>query len=306
MIGKMLNNIYIRIDDRKYVNKIDKLKTWFNRISGRITVEKIQNGIIVLLPQNYNENKIRLSIIKKGLNRIIKTKNTQNIIYAKGIEEIVNLKNVRSVFNGKILMKSLICDILDYIYKLKGKKQELEDVHIFVNEYNKENLYMIDKLIDKFKTVNIITSNISKFKKLEEIYERNNILITVSNNKRKSAKNARMIINVDFVKNGIGKYIINNTAIIINLNIEKNIIEGNFNGIIINDYNILLNKDTECFVNEFYGNVNLKLYIESHILNMDYEIIDKFLKEQRIGIQEIIGIRGKISKQEIQQNSKFN
>ena len=265
-------------------------------------MKKSKNGIIVLLPRNYNENKIRLSIIKKRLNRIIKTKNTQNIIYAKGIEEIVNLENVRSVFNSKILMKSLICEILDYIYILKGKKQELEDVHIFVNEYNKENLYMIDKLIDKFKTVNIITSNISKFKRLEEIYERNNILITVSNNKRKSAKNAKVIINVDFVKKGIEKYSINNTAIIINLNIEKNIIEGNFNGIIINDYNILVNKDTECFVSEFYGSINLKLYIESCILNMDYETIEKYLNKEKIKINEVIGIRGVVSKQEIIQN----
>ena len=54
------------------------------------------------------------------------------------------------------------------------------------------NLQFLSKFIENCKTVNIVTNDIARFKEVQErIYENENILIGISNNKSKALKRAR-------------------------------------------------------------------------------------------------------------------
>ena len=98
-------------------------------------------------------------------------------------------------------------------------------------------LYVI--MVKEYKRINIITNHIQKFKKLEEdFFEEQGIIITVGNNKRKSALKSNIIINVDFPNELINQYNINDEAIIINLRGNIKINKKRFTGININDYEI--------------------------------------------------------------------
>ena len=55
-------------------------------------------------------------------------------------------------------------------------------------------------------------------KKIEkEIYEKHGVLIVISNNQKKSLLRPRIILNLDFNKEVLNRYKINEKAIIINL-----------------------------------------------------------------------------------------
>ncbi len=295
-----MNNIYVRIDNRVYDTKLGKCKTMLYRCIKKIKIEKIPNGKMFLIPQNY-QNKI----IKRKINKFIDREKNMNIIYSEEIADDLKWKKGLTNFDGKMLMKRMVFQILDYIYSANGSNKALDDIYIFVNKYSKENLYIIDRLVYVFKNVNIITANISKFKILERKYEKNNILITVLNNKRKSAKMAETIVNIDFDNDDFKKYVINNNAIVININKEKICFFNNFNGIIINDFNIEINQNLKSYIKEFYGNINLKTFIESITENIFNDNFDLIISDYNIKINELIGIRGTIDMQEFTRNYKM-
>jgi hypothetical protein len=155
-------------------------------------------------------------------------------------------------------------------------------------------------LTEIFKTVNIITENVKRFKRLEDKYYEQGILITVSNNRRKSLRNAKYILNIDFDKNDFLLYNINSCSIIINISNENIDIRKGFNGILVNNLDIKINDDKEKFINEFYGNINKRLFIEALIKRSvrKLEYIEKINQEYEIKIAKLIGIRGIIENNE--------
>lgn len=184
---------------------IIKLKKQFNLV----TVKKIdEKHHLYIIPK---KNSIKL--IKK----IVAKNNTEKVIFSK------DLKKYEKEFNLEDKNISIfIPKILQYIMDTMDKKLELQNIYFLVNEYNERNIEIIRYMIDKMKTVNIVTNNIGKFKILEEkIYNEKGILITVTNNKNKSLKRASYIINLDFNNENIKEYRIVPNTIIINCINEK-------------------------------------------------------------------------------------
>ena len=138
-----------------------------------------------------------------------------------------------NAIDGKNIFLNSIESILEKI--LGENKLALQDIYILTNYYQKNNINLIRNLSTKVKTVNVITSEIQKYKNLEEIMQENGIAICVANNKRKSLKNAKIIINLDFSEEELKEYIINRNACIINLTQEKCTNLKRFSGILIRD-----------------------------------------------------------------------
>ena len=100
-------------------------------------------------------------------------------------------------------------------------------------------LYKIKFLAEQYKKINIVTNHIEKFKKIEEDFlSENGVIITITNNKRKSLIKSELILNVDFPNELINKYRIYENAIIVNIRHDIKIKDKRFNGICINDYEI--------------------------------------------------------------------
>ena len=69
-----------------------------------------------------------------------------------------------------------------------------------------------------------------KFKKLEkEIFEKDGIMVTVTNNKKKSLAKSNVILNYDFPTELINKYKIYDEAIILNVKQNVSISSKRFN-----------------------------------------------------------------------------
>ena len=180
-------------------------------------------------------NKVREFLLEYKCRRVILTEEL------KQDREFINLlaTNNINVIDGRWLFKMLIPEILDNVIK-KGdmKKEEIEVVFV-VNEKTRLIEKYIEEISKECKRVGIVTNHLSQFRQLEdELYNNSGILITVTNNRRKSLLKADIIVNVDYPKETLNKFTINDKGVIIDIEGDLKILKKRFCGKIINDFEI--------------------------------------------------------------------
>lgn len=279
----------------KFLKKIViKVKRKLNIISRK----QVNNNYIYIIPNIENKN-----IQKKIQRKIIKeSKEVQIVLSNKLKEKKLQLEKI-SIVDGRRVQKYVIQEILEYILKLskdENQKLQFKDIYILQKEHNFETIYMIEYLKDKVKTINIITNAIGKYKKIEEKLYDEGYLITVSNNKKKSLKKAKIIINMDFTKEELSNYIINRNSIIINFTNEKIDKLRGFEGIIINSIKISMKEEIKQYFKEnnlYYKFEIIELY-ESIFKTGQFEKNIYKIKEDKVNVIQLIGNNGKISEKE--------
>jgi len=244
-IPKVINQIIIKI--KKKVNIITK--------------KQIDKNYIYIIPNVNNQN-----VQKRLQKKLIREQKDIQIVLSKKIKSLNLQFRKARIIDGKRVKKYAIEEILKYIVNLsqnKNQKLQFQDIYFLQKEHNFETIYMIESLKDKVKTINIITNDIRKYKKIEDNLYNEGYLITVSNNKKKSLKKAKIIINMDFLKEELSSYIINRNSIIINFTNEKIDNLRGFEGIIINSIKIDMKEEIKQYFktnNLYYKFDNLDLY----------------------------------------------
>lgn len=294
-----MKNAYIRFNDRKYVKLIEKIIIYIKKVLAIVSIEKIsinkfEDTFIILIPKYKNYNSYTKYRIVSKIKDYLSSNKIENIIFDENVKFLSKEFNQNNILTGKYLMKNSILGILEYIFNINKINTELENVHIFVNQYSKNNIKIIENMCKKFKTVNIITENLKYYKRLESKLYNEGILVTVSNNKRKSARCAKYVINVDFEKEIIEQYNVNMNSVIINLTNEKVLFEKFFRGVLVNNFEIVLDSDFVYYIEEVYGKVNKKVFLESLILDMNCVEVENELSKYGGKISGLLGVRGRI------------
>lgn len=305
----------------KPIELIDKIKYFFKIVK----VTQCNMGYVLEIPFKGSTDKM----INK-VSKIIKKLEIDNIVFSNELIytefsfRVINNLDKGTVCDGRKLMIYMQYDILIYILNIQNIDVNNTDVFFLIKKDNDLNLQFLSKFIENCKTVNIVTNDIARFKEVQErIYENENILIGISNNKSKALKRARYILNVNMDENDIKKYKINRDAIIINL---KNMVYYNnpgFNGININYMQISLPDEYieqfECINNQNEFDLT-KLYevylmqelnIEKRKLNVlkcekVENIEEKIIKQDGIKITGLIGNNGRIGENEFVKISTLN
>lgn len=240
---KYRNRLFIN-----FLRKIKKLKYVFGNIKRIESDDKIE--YICYTVQNKEEKMLR-----KIENRVRKNINT-NIILSRRIKEIASNKenieiyqNVNKIIKNSKENKSIYRDFLKTVIKsvIERKKEILEEqsLSILIGTKDYNNTQLISELITQYKMINIVTSNRNQFAGLEEEAEQNFEPISVLNNKRKSLRNEKYILNVDFSGEKIKEYSIDRTAIIFNIADTKIDKLMYFDGNIINNVKLIDNGEFE-------------------------------------------------------------
>ena len=223
-----------------YIPENDK-PSW---LSKTFNIVKLENNRIILPIETDKISDKKAQKLAKKTKKILDKTNCNKLVISKNIKKIDNYMNQLYTYqylicDSKWLFEVLAVRVLDFIIeKFNMKKQETQ-VAILVNDLTENTLENIRIIVKQYKCVSIITNHIEKFKKLEQqILDENGIMITITNNKKKSLAKAQIILNVDFPTELINKYYINEKAIIINLKGNVKIEKKRFNGININDYEI--------------------------------------------------------------------
>lgn len=231
------------------------------------------------------------------------SKRTETIVLSKQLLENklfmqeVRQKNIK-IIDKCVLFDYNILNILKYIAKIKQKEIKDIEITLLINTVSENNINLIRYLAMNIKRLNIVTSNIDKFRKIEEeLQEQLGISILITNSKRKSLLKAIIIVNIDFSKELLELYQINRSAIIIQKQ-KQNIDKKSFNGINVTNYEITF--DMEC-ENEFYNEFENKDLLLSMInISKTYVDIVEELCNYNVKVTELIGNKGIINKMEFE------
>ena len=236
------------------------------------------------------------NIENEKLRKLIKKDNIKQVACEEEIQQYVDKK---ILIDEKDIIKYLILEILEYIFEIQGKKMEQEDIYFLINKDEDIYLENIKTLSEKFKTTNIITEELSKFQKIVENIFEEETTIYLSNNKRKSLRRAKYIVNFDYGIGEIEKYNINRTAILINIEQKVKIESMAFEGISINNVNIQIPDELIEHFGRMMEKINKNILYMS-LVNQKQELarIKDRIKEDNIHILNLIGDKGIISQEE--------
>ena len=112
----------------------------------------------------------------------------------------------------------------------------------------------------------------------------------------KTPLKSQIILNLDFNKEVLNRYKINENAIIINLEGDMQIFTKRFNGININDYEIKVGRE------EIIWRENMKSFRTKDLLEATLYMKDTFrnirnkIIKNKVSIKEVFGINGKIER----------
>ncbi len=210
--------------------------------------------------------KSKIKIVQK-IKNILENKKVRQLCIEKKLKndiQFINLlySNNINICTPKWIFKQKTDEIISQI--LKDKKREETEISICINEVDSQIEKYIYKFAKEFKTINIITNHIGKFKKIEQkLYEENGILINLTNNRRKSLLKSKLILNIDFPKELINEFTIYDNSTIINWDDNLKIRKKRFNGKIIEEINLDLAENSE--VVEFIKRNNLEKYDERDV-----------------------------------------
>lgn len=318
-----------------YIKKADipvKIIERVKQFLGIIKKEQYDVGTVYKIPRNIKEKK-QEKFIQKFINELKKVKIdtvvfSEEIINSNLYEGIVDeiCKVNKGIVNGKRLMQYMNFDIFEYILKIQKEPMNKQDVFFMIKKDNNMDLQFLEPYIENCKTVNIVTNDMERFKKVQDnLYEKEDILISVSNNKNKALKKAKYIFNVNMTKSEMKKYKIDRNAIIINLKENVKIDDTSFEGININYFQISIPDDyiekyeVFCKENEFdivkiYESILLRkiqsqkaksVMLSKTDLKKRKNIEADIIKKDNVKITGLIGNNGRIDENEIIKNAKW-
>lgn len=299
-------NSYDEILKKEYKNFpmfFKKIIFLFKNLFNIVTKKNIEGNNIWILPikEKYTDDKIR-NIIRKKLkidnNTYVISKELSN----SNICKIMNEYSLEYITEEKA-KKVLIIPVLQYISKLQKKDINSLDISILVNDNSEINLLLIEEISKIVKSIKIVSLNIYKFRKLEEkLYNEEGIAIQFSNSYKKSLEKSNIIINFDYSEIEINEYNIYNNAIIINCYKDNIKIKSRlFEGIVINSYDITIDKELiQKFkdINIYYNYKNIILY--AALLEKDKNTIIEYQNndKEKSKITNLVGNNGIINKKE--------
>lgn len=318
-----------------YIKKADipvKIIERVKQFLGIIKKEQYDVGTVFKIPRNIKEKK-QEKFIHKFINELKKVKIdtvvfSEEIINSNLYEGIVDeiCKVNKRIVNGKRLMQYMNFDIFEYILKIQKEPMNKQDVFFMIKKDNNMDLQFLEPYIENCKTVNIVTNDMERFKKVQDnLYEKEDILISVSNNKNKALKKAKYIFNVNMNKSEMKKYKIDRNAIIINLKENVKIDDTSFEGININYFQISIpdeyieKYEIFCKENEFdtvkiYEAILLRkiqsqkaksVMLSKTDLKKRKNIEADIIKKDNVKITGLIGNNGRIDENEIIKNAKY-
>ena len=283
---------------KAYFIKEDDKPNIFKQV---FNINTIQNDEIILQPISNNmeekqAQKLAKSIRKKcqknGVNKVVLSKKIQNnkLFYNKIYENAIN------TFDGKWLQKYMSYETLDYIMKNKNLKKEETEITILSNYIFNEVLETIKLLAKEYKAVNVVTKQINEFEHYEnKIYDEYGMMMTVTDNKRKSLAKSQIILNFDFTEKQLNQYDIYEEAIIINLIGKAKVDKKRFNGLVVNDYEIYSTREDDYFGLDKVRNFYVKDLLEESLYRKDsFANIRRNITYGHYKIKELYGLNGKL------------
>ena len=222
-------------EESEIPNFLKRLIYGYKKLFGKITKIKSNNGEVWLIP---NDN----VKFKKSLIKLLKIYHVNTLVLSNNIinwkEEIEKL-NIR-ILDGKCLYRYLISDITKYVCLNKNQNMQEQNVSVLIKKAQEVDFENIKNLSEKCRSLNLITKDEYKFKRLEEVlYKEKGIVLNSAYNYKRSLLKSNIIINVDLDEKEFNKFALPRKSVIINLE-KVQIYNKGFDGINVLNFEIEL------------------------------------------------------------------
>lgn len=287
--------IYIKELTKDEIQSINNIKWKIIKKLNIIQTKQIGKSQKIYLIPNLNKTSVYKKVIKKIEKEKTKTEKVQ-IVLSNSIKKYQQYFKKCKIIDGKSIFFNSVEKILEKV--LQGNLLLLQDLYILANNFQEKNINLIRNLAPKVRTVNIVTKEIEKYKIIEEMLQESGVPIVITNNKKKSLKKSKIIINLDFSQEELSEYIIFRNAVIINLTQEKLTKLKGFCGITIRDIDLNLNNEQIEFIKQNY----LENFRQIEI----YESLPALIRTiDNPEVSKLYGNNGEISNKELE-NIKAN
>ncbi len=275
-----------------YIQESDKPNWLFNKLN---IIKVIGDKLIIPISKDEKLKEKQSVKLAQKTKKILKEFNCKSVCASKVIKNqekyIKSLNNDIEIINGKWLYSVLANKVLDYIVKKYNIKKEETTISILINKLETD--YMLEyikQISSEYKVINIVTNNVKEFNKIEEIiFKTEDVMINITNNKKKGLMRSQIILNVDFKTELLNQYNIPEKAILINLPGNIQIKKKRFNGININDYEIKYKKFEEFDYDKYYLYDQKDIYESQIYKKQPFEYIKRKLEKDKV---EILFLKG--------------
>ena len=235
----------------------------------------------------------------------IKKYNVQNVVLNNELNKNIEFKNLltenkKYIITGNRIGKILLPKIIEDISKYSKCTKEKLKIILLMNEYSIENIDLIECISKDVKQLSVVSKNYTKYEKTaNKLYLNYGYMVKLYNNDIREFKRDNIIINMDFTEKEIKNMVLPRNGILISLNERITSLRKNFNGIIINDLDIL----GEGIPNDNFRKLAVceaKLYKPLRKIKDNERI---FLNEKYV-INGYIGRSGKITQEDFEKIGK--
>ncbi|MBO4293780.1 MAG: hypothetical protein J5881_05290 [Clostridia bacterium] len=280
-----------------YIEETDKPYGGFTKIFPKVNLKENIISIDGLSEEVKEKKTIKMA---QKTDKILKKSKSNKIVLSKNGQKNEVFKNMLftygyDIVEGKWLFEGLSSHVIDYIVKKKNIKKEESYISVLVNELSDYTLQNIKKFANEFKSLNIVTNHIDKFKKIEkQILDESGLIVTITNNKKKSLLKSKIILNIDFPNETINKYNIKEDAIIISILKNIKINKKRFNGLVVNNYEIKVNDDVldANIIKSIDKYYTAQAYEASFYKKMTFADFSKKIKKDGCEINRLYSING--------------
>lgn len=285
-----------------------------------ITIKQIYGADILIFPfsqchypkgwerKRYNYHlkqcirKLKKLMKKEKINRIVLADELKNDEYFLQHFITNQEKQEFTILNGKNVFFYLLLEIIQFILEKQHKHTNSEDIYVLLHHNKQAYLDNILFLLQHFKTVNIVTDNLKPFQLLaEKVEAEEGIQMTVSNNKRKSLRKAKIIINFDFAEEELSQYVIYRNAIFIHVGNSLSYENQTFGGVQIQRMEIDTSKEIKQLFQKYHllESTSLGILYEG-ILNQNenFQKVRKQIEKDQVKILSLYGKNGLIDSSE--------
>lgn len=260
------NNLYDKIFFKYEITDIDKNKKYLN------------------INKKYIDEKVLKKMLKK-----CKIEEAQ-FVYSNNIKLSENLKENK--YTGKIVLRNMIIPLLEHFEKNLNIDFRFENIFLTVD--NDKNKNIIVDLGNRCKSISLVTDNIRKLYRLDsKLNKDDNIIVSVSSNRRKALQRARIVVNFDYDETFFENFNINRNCIIINLSNNVLTLKNSFQGSIIEKLEIDYINKYENFIN--IDNFDKTILYETFIYDENYDSAKEIMMFDNCRIKKVLGMRNEIN-----------
>lgn len=218
------------------------------KIFDNIEINEICDELEIKVPE-FKENKQKKYAQK--ISKILKKHKINNVVLSNDLKKSIDFGNIiiqnnNYIITGKKLYKVLIPTIIKDVSNLLKFSKEKMNIAFLIDEYSADNVELIKIVADEVKSVTLITNNAYRFEQLvDELLRSKGIVVQLLNKGKVNLRRKQLIINLDFSNIDIEKLNVPNESVIVTNSLIPQKMKNGFNGIVIRDIDIYLNKKVE-------------------------------------------------------------